>query len=263
MTRDRPLRTYVALTLATGRCAEVFGAVPPFYPPIQHEEGSCWLNIDRMALACEVPQRAQALWNHYCAATDPDSIRIRNLIVAYVEGIKDEIAMNGSPDSFATLYDELSLGDDWPYGNVLKYLSHGQRKRLFERSSDVNGHIIEQWEPFAAILFWLGQVSTITGAPTESPMDGVAEDLMSEFFHFGSSSWGILDEANGSSNGHGFLQADSHNGFALAHMIRFASRFGDLDCGGANVGRPWSVPVQRRLHEECGLGHHVPRRRRP
>ena len=227
--RDRPLRTLVALTCATGRSAEVFG-------PSYKDGTEYWLKLDRQVRAYGVPARAQALWTQYCQSTQTEDIEIRELIVAYVQGILDEINAHGATaltTMYRSLIDRHSTHPDWPYGPVLLDLDDPKLTRLFQRATDANNFLIQQWEPFAAILFWLGRVGVSLGKPEPPPMDGADYDLFTDFFHFGSNSWGITDEANAESGGHTFLQADSHNGFARAHLVRFRSRYGKLDAGGA------------------------------
>ena len=228
--RDRPLRTMVALTCVTGRSAEVFGAA-------YQSQQDYWLKLDRMVRAYEVPQQAQALWNRYCQSVDPTDVEVRDVIVAYVQGILDEINAHGA-GALTTMYVSLqsrhSEHKDWPYGPVLLNLSPEQLTRLFERAVDTNPFVIQQWEPFAAILFWLGGVCGSVGGPLPFAMDdGTEYSLLTDFFHFGSQSWGITDEGNGETPKHGYLQADSQGGYARAHFVRFYSRYGKLDGGGA------------------------------
>jgi acyl-homoserine lactone acylase PvdQ len=94
--RDRPLRTMVALTCATGRSAEVFG--PSYKGQLEY-----WLKLDRFVRAYEVPDQAQALWNRYCQSTNATDIEVRQLIVAYVQGILDEINAHGAT-ALTTMY---------------------------------------------------------------------------------------------------------------------------------------------------------------
>jgi len=218
--RDKPLRTIVALTIPAGKMAESVGA---------HWEGSDmhWIYVDRKAHAYQVPQRATSLWaSYFRSGAGPDEIEIRNLMVAYVEGIKDEI-MYQTPEGLADAYMNLKTHPHWPYGEEFK-LSRDQYVRLFSRVYGVGSYRIDYWEPFAAHLYWLGRIQDALGDDL-----GVLDqpDSLKSFFGFGSSSWGVTGEAT--TDGFAYLQADSHNPPYLGHVVRFKSRLpGELLDGG-------------------------------
>ncbi|MBN1511714.1 MAG: penicillin acylase family protein [Phycisphaerae bacterium] len=224
--RDKPLRTMFALTVASGGIARVFGAGGP--------TEQYWIRSDRKVLACGIPAQAQALWTQYLNSSAPEDVAIRDLIIAYVEGVKDEIWREGPGFStLASVYVTLAARPDWPYGSDLKTLSHTQFMRLFERADPNCAHPLQYWEVLAALHYYAGGVSSMRGGPQreEETDEGVEPPALEQMFGFGSSSWGILDEANGE-NGRGFLQADSHNPGAWGHTIRFKSLYGKLDAGG-------------------------------
>jgi len=63
LARDKALRTYLAMTLASGRSAEVFGREWPV-------GADYWLKLDRMVRAYNLPAQAQALWTAFGNAND-------------------------------------------------------------------------------------------------------------------------------------------------------------------------------------------------
>ena len=219
--RDKPMRTMLSLTIASGKLAEALGA---------HKEGADehWIYVDRKAHAYQVPQRASSLWaSYFLPGATAEEIEIRKWIVAYVEGIKDEIAIQ-TPGVLASTYAALSARADWPYGNEYKY-SQAQYERLFTRALGVGDYKIEYWEPFAACLYWIGRIPDALG-DDPNILDG--PNPLKSFFDFGSNAWGVTDHAT--QNGFGYLQADSHNPPDLGHTVRFKSRLANqkLDAGG-------------------------------
>ena len=221
--RDKPLKTIWNLTSAAGRVAEVLGRNEG-----EHED--FWIQRDRMVRAYRIPEAAQALWNRYVTSSDPDEIKIRKMIVAYVEGIKDGIRSFGpGGQELAVEYAALKSNPAWPYGTDYRW-TEDQYRRLFQRGDpEFDPLLIQYWEPFAVLLFYLGQVcEALNGYQLPQTMDGT--EPYSHVFSMGSSSWGITPEGN--QEGTGYLQADSHSGFHVGHTIRFRSRYGELDGGG-------------------------------
>lgn len=172
--RDHPLRTMWALTVPTGRLAEVIGSA-------RGSDLTHWEVLDRMTRAYRVPEFGAGLWFQYVASAQQEDQEIRNLIVAYLEGIKDQINEIGSA-ALAAEYAALSQRADWPYGNDLK-LNVNQYQRLFDRvtgAPDVPQ--VQQWEVFAAVHYWLGRVTFALGRDPDQVDGAVGIDELSDFF---------------------------------------------------------------------------------
>ena len=126
--RDKALRTMVAMTAAVGKMASTIGPATVAFP-------HGWIFEDRKALAYRVPDRATSLWQWYFrVGATSEEIAIRELIVAYVEGIKDEIAAIG-PANLASAYVTQAARTDWPYGDDLKLQSWQFQQFEWSRTS--------------------------------------------------------------------------------------------------------------------------------